>query len=71
MWEIISHELRTPLVPIRGYVDLLLADKLGNLDDKQIQRLKIVQSNTKLIIELVNKIIESRSLEAITVRTKT
>jgi len=63
IWKIISHELRTPLVPILGYVDLLLADKLGNLDDKQIQRLKIVKSNTKSLIQTINKIIETRDLE--------
>jgi len=70
-WGIISHELRTPLVPIRGYVDLLLSGKMGNLDGKQIKRLKVVQSNIDSLIELINKIIESRNLEAAkTVNTK-
>jgi len=62
IWEIISHELRTPLVPILGYVDLLLDDKLGALDDKQIQRLKLVKSNTESLIEIIEKIIEARDL---------
>ena len=63
-WEVVSHELRTPLVPIQGYVDLLLSGKMGKLDNQQIKRLKIVQSNTKSIIDLVNKIVESRNLDA-------
>ena len=63
VWEIVAHELRTPLVPILGYVDVLLSDKLGMLNDKQIDRLKIVQSNTKSLIETIEKIIETRNLE--------
>ena len=63
VWEIVAHELRTPLVPILGYVDLLLEDKLGVLDNKQIQRLKVVQSSTKSLVETINKIIDTRNLE--------
>lgn len=37
----VSHELKSPLVPIKGYVELLLSEKLGKLEEKQKDRLKI------------------------------
>ena len=40
-----AHELKTPLAVIAGYVDLLLTEKLGALNDRQRQTLEDSQLN--------------------------
>lgn len=52
----VSHELRTPLTFLRAYVDLLLEDGLGELNDRQRQSLKIVQAKTATLVRLVEDI---------------
>ncbi len=45
----ISHELRTPLTHIRGYLDLLHAEALGELNPEQMKALSVsLQSSVRL-----------------------
>lgn len=53
----ISHELRTPLTSIKGYIELLVAGAVGNLQPGQHRFLDVVQSNTERMVSLVNKLI--------------
>ena len=59
----ISHELKSFLVPIKGYVDLLLSEKLGALNDKQKERLNIVSSSTEQLRKLISDILDVQKLE--------
>lgn len=59
----ISHELKSFLVPIKGYVDLLLSEKLGALNDRQKERLKIVSSSTEQLRKLISDILDVQKLE--------
>jgi len=59
----ISHELKSFLVPIKGYVDLLLSEKLGALNDGQKERLKIVSSSTEQLRKLISDILDVQKLE--------
>ena len=43
----IHHNLRTPLTPIKGYTDMLLLEKFGNLNEEQKQRLLQISANIK------------------------
>jgi two-component system, OmpR family, phosphate regulon sensor histidine kinase PhoR len=45
MLALISHDLRSPLTSIRGYVELLLDEETGPLDDDQVRFLDIVKRN--------------------------
>jgi len=58
----ITHELKTPLVPIKGYVDLLLQDKLGLLTESQKQKLKVVKDNTDSLYKLITQLLESQKI---------
>lgn len=49
----ISHDLRTPLTAIRGYLDLMEND---NLNEKQINYLKIIDSKVKDLTELTEQL---------------
>lgn len=59
----ISHELKTPLVPITGYIGLLLADKYGELNTKQRERLLTVQSSVKSLLKLISDLLDAQKIE--------
>ena len=53
----ISHELRTPITFLRGYIEALLADMLGPLNEQQRQALQTVAERTESVVALVNDVI--------------
>lgn len=61
----VSHELRTPMTSIKGYADLLLSGnpKIGQLNSTQERFVKIIQSNSNRLTELVNDILEISRIE--------
>jgi len=59
----ITHELKTPLVPIQGYVDMMLQGHLGDLNDKQKDRLNIIKQNSGTLLKLINDILDVQKLE--------
>jgi|GEM_PF-3720127 len=60
----ISHELRTPLNSIIGYVDLLLAEVLGDLNEKQQDRLERVMRNGRDLLNLIEDVLDISRLQA-------
>jgi PAS domain S-box-containing protein len=60
----VSHELRTPMTSIKGFVDLLLMDASGDLNDEQRRFLEIVRSNTFRLEILVNDLLDISHLES-------
>ncbi|HUS85354.1 MAG TPA: GAF domain-containing protein [Anaerolineales bacterium] len=60
----VSHELRTPMTSIKGFVDLLLMDVSGELDDEQRRFLEIIASNTFRLEILVNDLLDISHLES-------
>lgn len=62
--DILSHEFRTPLVPIKAYVDMLLAGLFGELTENQKEKVKILQENVSHLGNLVSNAIESKMLDS-------
>jgi signal transduction histidine kinase len=60
----VSHELRTPMTSIRGYVQLLLLETAGALNDDQRSFLEVVKSNVDRLGQLVNDLLDLSRLEA-------
>ena len=58
-----SHELRTPLVSIKGFTEILIKEKSGNINKQQLQDLKVILRNTNRIIHLVNDLLDVSKLE--------
>ncbi|MCJ7569489.1 MAG: HAMP domain-containing histidine kinase, partial [Anaerolineales bacterium] len=56
--------LRTPMTSIKGFVDLLLMDASGDLNDEQRRFLEIVRSNTFRLEILVNDLLDISHLES-------
>ncbi|VVC06031.1 Methanogenesis regulatory histidine kinase FilI [uncultured archaeon] len=59
----ITHELKTPLVPINSYVDILLSEVLGPLNEAQKNRLKIMKSSSKSLLKLISDILDAQKIE--------
>lgn len=62
--SITSHELRTPMTVIRGYIELMLQGRVGELNEKQRGFLQKVLDNTKSLIEFVNVTLDINKLES-------
>ncbi|OGL33136.1 hypothetical protein A3F64_02075 [Candidatus Saccharibacteria bacterium RIFCSPHIGHO2_12_FULL_42_8] len=62
--SITSHELRTPMTVIRGYIELMLQGRVGDLNEKQRGFLEKILENTKSLIEFVNVTLDINKLES-------
>jgi signal transduction histidine kinase len=60
----ISHELRAPLASIMGYVDLMLDEETGPLNEEQSQYLDVIKSNVEHLSHLINSILDLSRIEA-------
>jgi PAS domain S-box-containing protein len=61
---LVSHELRTPLTSIKGYVDLLIAGEVGELDPQQREFLGIVSSNADRLVALIGNLLDISRMES-------
>src|SRR5215217_6598011 len=53
----ISHELRTPLTHIKGYVELLITESLGKIEEDQRHALQVAQQATGRLETLIEDLI--------------
>ena len=53
----ISHELRTPLTHIKGYLELLVTESLGNITEEQRHALQVSQQSTGNLESLIEDLI--------------
>ena len=59
----IAHDLKTPLVPIKGYAELLLTEKLGKLEEGQKQRIRIIDKSTDTLVKLIDDLLDTQKIE--------
>lgn len=62
--SVISHELRTPLTAMAGFVDLIVDERCGPVNENQRTLLTRVAKNTHHLCHLVNDLIEVAHIEA-------
>ncbi len=60
----VSHELRTPMTAIRGYVEIMMMDAMGPLNDAQRRFLKIVKDNSDRLELLVSDLLDISRMES-------
>ena len=58
-----AHELKTPLAIMEGYLQLLLAQKLGPLNDRQIEVLSEMQSSGVRLANFVQNLLTYATLK--------
>ena len=66
--NITSHELRTPMSSVKGYVQLLIKDKLGDINGEQSRALKVVLRNITRLDNLIQDILDISRLESGTMK---
>jgi signal transduction histidine kinase len=59
----VSHELRSPLVTMLGYNDLLLAEKMGAINDRQRQCLQVARSSGKRLRAFIEELLDFSRFE--------
>ena len=59
----ISHELRTPLNSIVGMTHILLEQVYGDLNDKQVDYLSLIEENSKHLQNLITDILDLSKIE--------
>ncbi len=59
----VSHELRTPMTSIKGYTDLLAAEKIGALNDEQRRFVSIIRRNADRLTNLINDLLDIGRIE--------
>jgi len=62
--SIAAHELRTPLTPVRAYIELIKAGKLGRTEWRQIEKLNIAEKNIDLLAKLIDDMLDVTRIEA-------
>ncbi|MBI4396412.1 MAG: hybrid sensor histidine kinase/response regulator [Elusimicrobia bacterium] len=58
----ISHELRTPLTSILGLSEVLLAGRMGDLQEKQVEGLRKILDQSQNLVRLINQLLDIRAL---------
>jgi PAS domain S-box-containing protein len=64
-----SHELRTPLNSIIGFTGIMLMGLPGPLNDEQKKQLGMVSSSAKLLLALINDLLDLSGIEAGKIQT--
>jgi adenylate cyclase len=59
----VSHELRTPFTLVEGYLELLVNEEMGDLNDKQKEALAIVTEKTKALDQVIDDIVAIQSVD--------
>ena len=60
----VSHELRTPMTVILGFTGTLLRGSQGELTPQQRESLERVQRNARLLLGLINDVLDISKIEA-------
>ncbi len=63
-----SHELRTPLTSIKGYLETVLQEEAGTLNDQQKEFLGYVKESTERLHRLLNELLDISKIESGQVR---
>ncbi|KKU21140.1 MAG: multi-sensor signal transduction histidine kinase [Candidatus Azambacteria bacterium GW2011_GWC1_46_13] len=62
--NLVSHQLRAPLSSLRWSLSLLLKERIGKFEPKQIEFLQIIQDSSTRMIKLVNDLLDVSRIEA-------
>lgn len=62
--SVVSHQLRTPLTAIRGYLEIVLGEEPGPLNDEQKRFLGIVDFSSKHLLLVVDDLLLIGKVEA-------
>lgn len=59
----VTHELKTPLVPIQSYVDLLLHEQFGKINDEQRKKLEAIRKSSESLLRLILDLVDVQKMD--------
>ncbi|MGB8218580.1 MAG: CHASE4 domain-containing protein [Candidatus Methanoperedens sp.] len=62
--SVVSHELRTPITPMNAQLQMILAGYFGDITEKQMKSLEMIQRNTKRLDRLIGDVLDISKLES-------
>jgi two-component system phosphate regulon sensor histidine kinase PhoR len=62
--EQVSHELRTPLTAVKGYSDLMLQTAGGQVPDKYMEFLTIINRHADSLVTMITELLDISQMEA-------
>ncbi len=66
----VSHDMRTPLGGILGFTEMMLAEALGPLTERQRKALHRIVDSTRTLVDFTNDLIDQAELESGRLRLK-
>ncbi|MCD6413193.1 MAG: HAMP domain-containing protein [Elusimicrobia bacterium] len=60
----ITHDLRSPMTSIRGFLEILLDETVGELNDEQKNFLRIMDESSEKLLTMINNLLDISKLEA-------
>ena len=57
----LRHDLRNPLAVVLGRCEMLLSGALGDLDQRQLRSVEIIQRNAERVVEMLGEMAELAS----------
>ena len=66
--NITSHELRTPMSSVKGYIQMMLRDTFGSINEEQSKALDVVLRNVERLDRLIEDILDISRLESGTLK---
>jgi PAS domain S-box-containing protein len=60
----VSHELRTPMTSVKGYVEMMLMETVGAINDDQRRFLQVIKTNIDRLGGLVNDLLDISRIES-------
>ncbi len=60
----ITHDLRSPMTSIRGFLEILLDETVGKLNDEQKNFLRIMDESSGKLLTMINNLLDISKLEA-------
>ncbi|MCV0373351.1 MAG: HAMP domain-containing histidine kinase [Nitrosarchaeum sp.] len=59
----VVHDLKNPLVPIQAFSDILLSKRIGDLNEKQIERINSIKSSAVNLQKLIQDLLDVNKLD--------
>ncbi|PIW32181.1 MAG: hypothetical protein COW27_05040 [Nitrosopumilales archaeon CG15_BIG_FIL_POST_REV_8_21_14_020_37_12] len=59
----VVHDLKNPLVPIQAFTDILLSKRIGDLNEKQIERINSIKSSAVNLQKLIQDLLDVNKLD--------
>ncbi|MGM0441158.1 MAG: ATP-binding protein [Elusimicrobiota bacterium] len=59
----ITHDLRSPMTSIRGFLEFLLDETAGEINDQQREFLEIIDNSSQRLLNMINNILDIAKME--------